>query len=188
MIDRKIILASKSPRRSQILKEAGFDFEIKTKDIEESYPPDLPTEKVSEYLAEKKAEAFRELLHSDEIILAADTIVILGDVIFGKPKDATEAFEIIKKLSGNIHQVITGVCLLSKEKKKIFSGVSNVHFDEISDTEISYYINKFQPFDKAGAYAIQEWIGLCKIKKIEGTYSNIVGLPMREVYQELVNF
>jgi len=188
MITRKIILASKSPRRKQLLEEAGFQFEVKTREVDESYPASIPTEKVAEYLAEKKAKGIQDLITDDEIILTSDTIVVLGNTIFGKPKDAEDAFNILKQLSGKTHQVITGVCLLSKNKKKIFSSSSKVHFDILSDSEIHYYVNKFKPFDKAGAYAIQEWIGLCKIKKIEGTYSNIMGLPMREVYFELINF
>lgn len=188
MIDRKIILASKSPRRSQLLREAGFQFDIQTKDIEETYPSTLPAEKVAEFLAEKKAEEVKDFITSDEIILTADTTVVMGNTIFGKPKDAHDAFDILKTLSGKSHQVITGVCLLSKNKKRVFKGVSTVVFDKLSDEEINYYVDNFQPFDKAGAYAIQEWIGLCKIKKVTGTYSNIVGLPMRKVYKELMKF
>ena len=188
MIKRKIILASKSPRRSQLLREAGFDFEIQTREIEETYPDTLQAEKVAEFLAEKKAEGVKDFIKNDEIILTSDTTVVMGNTIFGKPKDAEDAFNILKQLSGKSHKVITGVCLLAAEKKVIFSSVSKVYFDELTDEEIHYYINNFKPFDKAGAYAIQEWIGLCKIKNVEGTYSNIVGLPMREVYRELLNF
>lgn len=188
MINRKIILASKSPRRSQLLREAGFQFEIRTKEIEETYPPTLPAEDVAEYLAEKKANAVKDFITDDEIIITSDTTVVMGNTIFGKPKDARDAFDILSTLSGKSHQVITGVCLLSKEKKKVFKGVSKVYFDKLTKKEIQYYIDEFKPFDKAGAYAIQEWIGLCKIKKVKGTYSNIVGLPMRKVYKELMKF
>ena len=188
MIKRKIILASKSPRRKQLLEEAGFQFEIRTREIEESYPSTISSEKVAEYLAEKKAKGVEDFIENDEIILTSDTTVVLGNTIFGKPKDLDDAYNILKQLSGKEHLVITGVCLLSKNKKRVFSGISKVYFDDLSDTEIYYYINKFKPFDKAGAYAIQEWIGLCKIKKIEGTFSNIMGLPMPEVYHELTNF
>lgn len=188
MIQRKIILASKSPRRSQLLQEAGFEFEIKTREVEETYPPTLPSKKVAQFLAEKKADAVKDFITNDEIILTADTTVVLGNIIFGKPKNAEDAFNILKQLSGQSHKVITGVCLMSKEKKIAFSSTSKVYFDDLSDSEIQYYVNEFKPFDKAGAYAIQEWIGLCKIKKIKGTYSNIMGLPMREVYHELINF
>lgn len=188
MINRKIILASKSPRRSQLLREAGFQFEIQTRDIEETYPATLPVEDVAEFLAEKKAEGVRDFITDDEIILTSDTTVVMGNTIFGKPKDASDAFDILKTLSGKSHKVITGVCLLSKDKKRIFKGVSTVYFDQLSDEEINYYIDQYKPYDKAGAYAIQEWIGLCKIKKVSGTYSNIVGLPMRKVYKELMKF
>jgi len=188
MINRKIILASKSPRRKELMEAAGFEVEVKTKEVEETYPDDLEVQKVAEFLAEKKAKGSIEFLENDEIILTADTIVVFENEIFGKPKDEDDAFNILKKISGTTHQVITGVCLLSKEKKKSFSVVSDVYFDELSDSEIYYYINNFKPFDKAGAYGIQEWIGHCKIEKIDGSYSNIKGLPMRRVYQELINF
>jgi septum formation protein len=188
IFNKKIILASKSPRRSHLLKEAGFNFEIKTKEVEETYPDELPVSQVAEYLAEKKAMASKEFIQNDEILLAADSVVILKNKIYGKPKDYNDAFQILKALSGNEHQVITGVCLLSKEKKASFSGISDVQIEELSDEEIEYYIRNFKPYDKAGAYAIQEWIGLCKISKIEGTYTNIMGLPMEMVYKKLSEF
>jgi septum formation protein len=188
MINRKIILASKSPRRSQLLREAGFKFDIQTRDIEETYPSTLPAEDVAEFLAEKKAEGVKDFITDDEIIITSDTTVVMGNTIFGKPKDARDAFDILRTLSGKSHKVITGVCLLSKDKKRIFKGVSTVYFDKLSDKEINYYIDNYKPYDKAGAYAIQEWIGLCKVKKVKGTYSNIVGLPMRKVYKELMKF
>ena len=148
----------------------------------------METEKVAEYLAEKKAKASLEFLQNDEILLTADSIVVLKNEIFGKPKDYEDACRIIRKLSGNEHKVITGVCLLSKSKKVTFSGVSKVKFEPLSDEEIDFYVRNFEPYDKAGAYAIQEWIGLCKISKIEGTYSNIMGLPMELVYRHLAEF
>ena len=188
MINRKIILASKSPRRSQLLREAGFEFEVKTREIEESYPPTLAAKDVAAYLAVKKALGVQDFIEADEIMLTSDTVVVLGDEIFGKPKDFNDAKRILRKLSGKAHQVITGVCLLSKNKKRVFEGISTVHFNTLSETEIEYYINEFKPYDKAGAYAIQEWIGLCKVKKIEGTYSNIMGLPIDLVYKELKQF
>jgi len=188
MINRKIILASKSPRRSQLLREAGFEFEVKTKEVDESYPPTLAAKDVATYLAAKKALAVQDFLQGDEIILTSDTIVVLGNEIFGKPKDAKDAKKILRKLSGTAHLVITGVCLLSKDKKRVFEGISKVYFDTLTDDEIDYYVETFKPYDKAGAYAIQEWIGLCKIKKIEGTYSNIMGLPVELVYKELKQF
>ncbi len=188
MFDKKILLASQSPRRKQLLKEAGFKFRVKTTDVKETYPAELPVEDVAAYLARKKANASIDLIKGDEIILAADSIVLLGNTIYGKPEDAQDAFNILRKLSGNVHKVITGVCLMTKEKITSFSSISKVYMNELSDEEIEYYIEKYEPFDKAGAYAIQEWIGLCKISRIEGTYSNIMGLPVNAVYQELMKF
>lgn len=188
-LKRKIILASKSPRRSQLLKQAGFYFEVKTMEVEETYPPELHIDQVAAFLARKKAKAAQCFLSNDqEIILAADSIVIQDKTIYGKPKDREEAFQILRTLSGRMHRVITGVCLLSQQKQKTFSSISDVYLEPLTDTEISYYIEKYQPFDKAGAYAIQEWIGLCKISKIKGTYTNIMGLPVELVYRELLQF
>ena len=188
MLQKKLILASKSPRRKQLLEMAGIPFEIKTKEVEENYPEDMPVMDVAPYLAQKKARACQNFIQDDEIILAADSVVIQGDNIYGKPTDAADARRIISELSGKMHWVITGVCLLSAEKETVFAGKAKVYFEEISEAEIAYYVEKYKPFDKAGAYAIQEWIGLCKINRIEGTYSNIMGLPMEMVYKELVAF
>ncbi len=189
IFNKKIILASKSPRRSQLLKEAGFQFDIQTKEVDEIYPDDMPAEEVAPYLAELKAEACREFLHTaDEILLASDCVVILDGKIYGKPTDLEDAKRVLRDLSGRAHTVMTGVCLLSNSKKKVFTATSNVHFDRLSEEEISFYLEKYKPYDKAGSYAIQEWIGLCKISKIEGTYSNIMGLPMDAVYRELLEF
>jgi len=185
IFDKKIILASKSPRRKQLLEESGFSFEVKVHDTDESYAASLSPREVAEYVALQKASAMRHVLHNDEIILAADTIVTADGVIFGKPKDYDDAFRILTLLSGKRHEVITGVCLLSKNKKKVFSSVSGVYFAELSAAEIDFYIKKFHPYDKAGAYGIQEWIGLCKIEKIEGLYSTIVGLPIADIYKAL---
>ena len=189
IFNKKIILASKSPRRSQLLREAGFHFDIKTKEVDEIYPEDMPAEQVAPYLAELKAMACREFLRADdEILLTSDCVVILDGNIYGKPTDLEDAKMILRALSGRVHTVMTGVCLLSNHKKKVFSAISKVHFDELDEEEINYYLEKYQPYDKAGSYAIQEWIGLCKISKIEGTYSNIMGLPMDAVYKELITF
>jgi len=185
ILQKKLILASKSPRRKQLLAEAGFTFEIQTKDVEESYPADLPVKEVAPFLAEKKALASIDLIKDDEILLTADSVVILGDEIFEKPKDFADAQRILRSLSGKVHQVITGVCLVSKKEKRVFAGVSDVHFEPLSEEEIDFYITNYKPFDKAGAYAIQEWIGHCKISKIEGTYTNIMGLPMELVFRNL---
>lgn len=189
VLDKSIILASKSPRRSQLLQQAGFKFTVKARSIDESYPAAMIPEKVAPFLAEKKAIAVQDFLEkSSDIILTADSVVLLDNKIYEKPKDYTDAVRILSALSGNAHQVITGVCLMSKEKKKVFSGVSTVYMDPLSPQEIEFYIKTYQPYDKAGAYAIQEWIGLCKISKIEGTYANIMGLPVDLVYQELSQF
>ncbi len=188
MENKKLILASKSPSRSQLLGEAGIPFDIRTREVEETYPPELSAQEVPTFLAEKKAQALFDTLADDEVLLAADSIVVLGQTIFGKPKDYDDAVRILELLSGNVHQVITGVCLLSKDKKRTFSSSSDVHFGVLTAEEIEYYISNYKPFDKAGAYAIQKWIGLCKIDKIEGSYSNIVGLPVNQVYKELQQF
>ncbi|MFA8436451.1 MAG: Maf-like protein [Marinifilaceae bacterium] len=183
-----IILASQSPRRHQMLKELGLTFEIRTKDVEEVYPEHLEAEEVPVYLAELKAEAFVSDLQDDELVITADTVVCLGDQILGKPADRQEAFDMIRGLSGCSHRVISGVCLMSKEKKVAFPAITHVHFKELSDEEINYYIDTYKPFDKAGAYGIQEWIGFVGIDSIEGSYFNVVGLPIQRLYEELKKF
>lgn len=180
-----LLLASQSPRRRQLLSEAGFQFSVRPTDAAETLPPQYPTQKAAEYLAALKAEAGREWLTAGQILLAADTVVILEGVIFGKPTNYEDAFQMIQKLSGKTHEVITGVCLLSTEKKITFSASSKVTFEHLDDAEIAFYIQNYRPFDKAGSYGIQEWIGLCKIRKIEGTYANVMGLPMDRVYEAL---
>ena len=188
MIDKKIILASQSPRRSWLLKEMGFDFEIKTKDVDESFPSELEVEKVAEYIAKKKAAAFKEQIKSDNIIITADTVVIHNGNILGKPKSFAEAKEMIQLLSENVHTVVTGVCLNSQDKSISFSDVSEVHIAEINEDEMDYYINNFSPLDKAGAYGLQEWFGHNKVTKIVGSYTNIMGLPTAKLYHELIKF
>ena len=187
-LERNIILASTSPRRSQLLKEAGFQFEVKTKDVEETYPPELPIDEVAGFLARKKATAAQDFIQNDEIIIAADSVVILDGVIYGKPRDYDDAFQMLRKLSGQLHRVITGVCLLSSSNEKVFSAESRVQIEAMSDAEIDFYVQKYKPYDKAGSYAVQEWIGLCKISRIEGTFTNIMGLPVDMVYRELMDF
>jgi len=183
-----LILASKSPRRSQLLAEAGFTFKVKTKEVKEDFPTHLLPNEIPLFLAEKKALACQNFLKKRQILITADTIVAKGKNIYEKPKDKADAYRILKKLSGKWHKVITGVCLLSKKKKVSFIGISKVKLESISKAEMEYYVEEFQPYDKAGAYAIQEWIGLCKISKIEGTYSNIMGLPVDLVYKHLRKF
>jgi septum formation protein len=185
---RPIILASKSPRRSQLLREAGFEFRVKTFDVEEDFPEDMPVEEVAPFLAEKKAAAARHLIEDREIVLSADSVVILDNVIYNKPADEQEAHAMLRKLSGRDHIVITGVCLLGKEKKVVFSGLTRVWFEELSDAEIEFYIRHFKPFDKAGAYGAQDWIGHCKISRIEGSFQNVMGLPTQLVYEALKAF
>lgn len=188
VFEKKIILASNSPRRSQLLREAGFRFEIKTRQVEETYPPEIKTDDVAAYLARKKAHAARSFIENQEVIIAADSVVILDGEIYGKPADAVQAAQILRILSGRRHRVITGVCLLSRQKERVFSAVSEVHLYPLTGEEIAYYIDHYEPFDKAGSYAIQEWIGLCKIKSIQGSYTNIMGLPVSQVYRELESF
>ena len=184
----QLILASQSPRRHQMLKELGLDFKIQTKDVEEVYPDDLKGEEIPVYLAKLKAEAFVLDLNEKELVITADTIVCVDDMVLGKPKDREDAVNMLKTLSGRSHQVISGVCLKSKEKEASFSTTTHVHFKELSLEEIDYYIDNYKPFDKAGAYGIQEWIGFVGIDGIEGSYFNVVGLPIQRLYQELNKF
>lgn len=185
---RPLILASKSPRRSQLLREAGFDFTVQAFDVDESFSATMPVEEVAPWLAEQKAQAAAHLLQGREIVLAADSVVILDGVIYNKPADYADAFRMIRLLSGQQHTVITGVCLLAKERARTFAGVTQVWFAELTDAEIDYYIRTCQPFDKAGSYGAQDWIGHCKITRIEGTFQNVMGLPVDLVYRELMEF
>ncbi len=184
---RTLILASKSPRRKELLKAAGFTFEIKVIETDESFPQDLPVQEVAQYVAQKKANAFARKIN-DEIIITADTMVISENQALGKPKNAAEAKLMLQNLSGKSHQVITGVCIFSREKEVSFDKTTAVLFKTLTDTEIDYYINHFQPFDKAGAYGIQEWIGMIGIEKITGSYYNVMGLPTHRVYEVLMEF
>jgi len=187
-ISKNIILASKSPRRQNLLKELGFDFEIKTKEIEEVYPPELQRENVALFLSELKATAFIDDLKENDLIITSDTIVCLGDEIIGKPKGREDAIKMLGKISGNKHEVITAVTLLSKEKKHTFYEETAVYFKSLTFQEIEYYVDNYQPFDKAGSYGIQEWIGYIGIEKIIGSYFNVMGLPVKRVYEELIKF
>lgn len=183
-----LILASKSPRRQQLLKEAGFDFIVKTLDTDESYPENLAANAVASYLAKKKAEAFVPVLEDGEVVITADTVVILDDQILGKPKDNTEAKKMLKALSGQLHHVTTGVCIANSSKMIVFDDTTSVRFKKLTDKEIDFYIEKYKPLDKAGAYGIQEWIGMIGIEKIAGSYFNVMGLPTHLVYEELKRF
>ncbi len=180
-----ILLASKSPRRKELLTQLGFDFEIVLQEVEEVFPDDLPKKNVPEYLAKLKANGIKSHLRKNTVILASDTVVLLDNCIYHKPKDYDDAVRILTELSGKSHEVITGVCLMSQDKCITFSDTAKVFFAPLSKEEIDFYIQKYQPFDKAGAYAIQEWIGLAKIEKIEGTYNTIVGLPTQKVYEAI---
>lgn len=189
--DLQVVLASKSPRRSQLLTQAGIPFTIRTPAVEtpEDYPPELPVDEVAVYLARKKALAATALLQEkNEVLLTADSVVILDNTIYGKPTDYADAVHILSSLSGQVHKVITGFCLHNSEKTLTDYGESLVHFLPLSRAEIDFYIESYRPYDKAGAYAVQEWIGLCKIEKIEGTYANIMGLPVDKVYAALQGF
>jgi septum formation protein len=184
-----IILASKSPRRQQLLKELGFDFKIKTKDVEEDFPHGLSNSEIAIFLCEKKAAAFSESeISENEILITADTIVCRENKILNKPGDRAHAIEMLSELSGKMHEVITGVCLRSRSKSQSFFDSTNVYFRNLSQSEIAYYVDNFKPFDKAGAYGIQEWIGLTGIQKIEGSYFNVVGLPTEKLYRALMEF
>ncbi len=187
-MNRPLILASKSPRRQQLLREAGFDFRVELFDIDESFPADMPAHDVAPWLAQRKAQAGAHLILDREILLAADSVVILDGQIYNKPADYDEAFGMLRALSGRQHTVVTGVCLLSGEREKVFAGVAHVTFAPLDDAEIDFYIRQYQPFDKAGAYGVQDWIGLCKVQRIDGTYANVMGLPVDLVYAALREF
>ena len=188
-LNHKILLASQSPRRSQLLRESGFtNVIVRPTDVDESIPPQYKTEKVAQFLAEKKAEFARQWLENDNIIIAADTTVVLNDIIYNKPENIADAQRILRDLSGNMHRVITGVCMISKKRKRVFSDVAKVYFDTLTDEDIDFYIQNYQPFDKAGSYAVQDWIGHCKIRRIEGTFECIMGLPTRRIFKELMTF
>jgi len=184
----RIILASRSPRRQQLLRQLGIQFNVVIRDYNETYPPDLSGEEIAVYLAREKASSFRNKLSDNEIVITADTIVWCNNRVLNKPADADEARLMISDLSGNTHEVITGVSLLSSEKEKTFSVSTKVTFVRLSDDEINYYIEKYKPYDKAGAYGIQEWIGLAACSRIEGSYFNVVGLPVQKLYEELKSF
>ena len=183
-----IILASNSPRRKELLSGIDIPYTINVlPDIDESYPETLPHEEVAEYLARKKASAYFPNLQDNTLLITADTTVLLHDKILEKPIDKTDAKQMLRLLSGETHRVITGVCLTTKAIQRSFSAVAFVTFGELSDQEIDYYVEKYNPMDKAGAYGVQEWIGYVAVKHIEGSYFNIMGLPIYEVYRELVD-
>ena len=181
-----VILASGSPRRQQFFKDLEIDFSIQLKEIEEIYPENLKGVAITDYLSNLKSDAFSALNYKD-LLITSDTIVWLEGKALGKPKDAKDAFTMLRAMSGKKHEVITSVCLKSTSFQKIINDITIVTFKELSDDEIHYYINNYKPFDKAGAYGIQEWIGFIGIDKIEGSYFNVVGLPVHKLYKTLMN-
>jgi septum formation protein len=181
---KKIILASNSPRRRELLAGLGYDFEVRVIDgIDESYPHSLPADKVPQYIADRKAEAYT--VGNDEILITADTVVIVDDDVLGKPLDADDARRMLHVLSGKTHHVVTGVCIRTADQHRNFAVRTNVTFKKLSDDEIDHYIAHYRPFDKAGAYGIQEWIGYIGVTGIEGSYFNVMGLPVQRIYEEL---
>ena len=185
----KVLLASNSPRREELLRGIDIDFEVKVlPDIDESYPDNIPSEEIAEFVAIKKAKPYAASLHEDELLLTADTIVLLEDTVLGKPANKKEAKQMLRQLSGKTHRVITGVCLTSTKKQTSFSATSDVEFGKLTDQEIEYYVERYSPMDKAGAYGVQEWIGYVAVKHINGSYYNIMGLPIQRVYRDLTKF
>ena len=185
----KVILASNSPRRKELLAGLGIDFSVRIiKDIDESYPASLRGEDIPVFISGKKAEAYRRTMAEDELIITADTIVYDNDKVLGKPSSREEAINMLTELSGHAHEVITGVTICSRDKMKQFASVSKVFFDNLTEEEIEYYVDKYRPYDKAGAYGIQEWIGFVGVTRIEGSYFNVMGLPIQRLYKELKSF
>ena len=181
----KLILASASPRRQQLMKDAGFTFEVRLKNVEEKYPQELHLENVPEYLSKVKASAFREELKADEVLITADTVGCIHDRVLGKPADRKEAISMLQKLSGNRHLVVTGVSVTTRTEQLSFSSRTDVFFKHLSNEEIEFYVDTYKPFDKAGAYGIQEWIGYIGIERIEGSFYNVMGLPIQKLYETL---
>jgi septum formation protein len=183
-----IVLASGSPRRQQFLKELDANFEVRLKEVDEIYPETLQGAEITDYLAELKASALDETLSDDEILITSDTIVWHEGKALGKPKDKDDAFDMIKSLSGKTHEVITSVCIKNAGNSETFNETTKVTFNPLTDEEIAYYLEEYKPYDKAGSYGIQEWIGLVAIARIEGSYANVVGMPVDKVYQHLLKF
>jgi len=182
------ILASKSPRRQELLNSLGINFKVVTNEVEESYPDNLSKEEIPVFLAELKAKHFKNHLLENDLLITADTIVWLKGEVLGKPENKKEAIKTLQKLSAQEHQVISGVCLTSIHKQKSFFSISNVRFKELYLSEIEYYVSECNPIDKAGAYGIQEWIGYIGITHIEGSFYNVMGLPVQQLYSEIQNF
>lgn len=180
-----MILASNSPRRKEILGGLRIPFIVQVKEVPEDFEPHLQREQIAEHLAAHKAAAYKEELQPGEVVLTADTIVWLQNSVLNKPKDLAEAKEMLQRLSGNVHEVITAVCLQTHESREVFHDVTRVYFRDLTETEIDFYLEHFKPLDKAGAYGIQEYIGMIGISRIEGSYFNVMGLPVHLVYEKL---
>lgn len=183
-----VVLASKSPRRKELLSGLGIGFDVQTLDTDESYPLDMDAEAVAEYLAIKKAQPFKLEIDDKQLIITADTVVVVNNEVLGKANGYNEAYQMLQKLSGKAHKVLTGICLMSKTKQASFTASSIVYFKQLSHQEIDYYITHYEPYDKAGAYGIQEWIGYIGVERIEGSYFNVMGLPIQKLYEELRKF
>ena len=184
---KKILLGSQSPRRQELLKALGVDFKVVKISSDENYPENLRNEKITEFISLSKANAYSNL-KENEILITADTVVVLNDEVLGKPIDENEAFQMIRKLAGSTHQVFTSVCVRTIENILTFSDKTDVIFDEFTDEEINYYIQNFHPFDKAGAYGIQDWLGYAKVKGIQGCYYNVMGFPLSKFYRKMQSF
>ena len=185
----RVILASGSPRRHELLAGLDFPFEIDTlSNVDESYDPAMASDQVPVFLARQKSVGFHRELKDNEILITADTIVVINGEILGKPKDYNDAFSMLRTLSGNTHTVFTGVCIRSRQKESSFTASTRVTFKELSDEEITYYLNNYKPYDKAGSYGVQEWIGYIAITSIDGSYYNVMGLPIQRLYTELNKF
>lgn len=185
----EIILASNSPRRKELLEGLDLDFCVRTlPGVSEDYPADLPVAEIPLYIAREKAEANKSQMHEGELVITADTVVVLGKEVLGKPADRQDACRMLRELSGKTHQVITGVCLMTREKQRCFSVTTDVTFRDLTEEEIDYYVSTYQPLDKAGAYGIQEWIGYVGVTQLNGSYFNVMGLPVQRIYNELKSF
>ena len=182
----KIVLASNSPRRRELLSGLNLEYTVRVlPDIDESYPDTLKGEEIPMYISREKAEAYRNSMAEDELIITADTVVCINEKVLGKPQTQEEAKEMLRELSGKTHRVITGVCLMTRDLQRTFSATTQVTFDVLTEDEIEFYVEKFRPLDKAGAYGVQEWIGFVGVSRLEGSYFNVMGLPVQRLYQEL---
>jgi septum formation protein len=184
--DYHVILASNSPRRRELLGGLGIDYEVRVlSDIDESYPDTLSVMDIAEYIAAKKAEAYRAMMTEHDLLITADTVVICGDEVMGKPVNEADACRMLRQLSGRVHHVTTGVCITTRKQQRRFRVTTEVTFKQLGEDEINYYVTRYKPFDKAGAYGIQEWIGFIGCTGLNGSYYNVMGLPVQRIYQEL---